>query len=102
MTTSRRLTEPQKQAARSAAPARPANRRKLDWTQAVATKGEGVQATIEVVKRTRGPGRNPSKTQVAIRLDRDVIEAFKADGQGWQTRMNAALRQWLAEHARLP
>ena len=30
-----------------------------------------------------------------IRLDADVIDTFKATGKGWQTRMNAALRDWL-------
>jgi len=31
--------------------------------------------------------------------DADVLEAFRATGKGWQTRMNAALREWLKEHA---
>lgn len=30
--------------------------------------------------------------EVSLRLDRDVIARFKADGAGWQSRMNAALR----------
>lgn len=48
-------------------------------------------------KRGRPPSLNP-KTQIAIRLDRDIVEAFRAGGPGWQTRMNAALREWLAAH----
>ena len=28
-----------------------------------------------------------------LRLDPDVVERFKADGEGWQTRMNEALRK---------
>jgi len=35
---------------------------------------------------------NP-KVQTTIRLDADVLEAFKKDGPGWQSRMNAALRK---------
>jgi uncharacterized protein (DUF4415 family) len=31
-----------------------------------------------------------------IRLDADVLEGLKATGKGWQTRMNDALREWLA------
>jgi len=31
--------------------------------------------------------------------DADVVEAFKATGKGWQTRMNAALRDWLKTHS---
>lgn len=32
------------------------------------------------------------KELVSIRLDRDVLEHFQADGAGWQDRINAALR----------
>ena len=34
-----------------------------------------------------------------IRFDRDVLAAFRAAGPGWQTRMNAALRDWLKNHS---
>jgi uncharacterized protein (DUF4415 family) len=45
----------------------------------------------------RPPVENP-KQPITIRLDADVVETFKATGDGWQTRMNAALRQYLREH----
>jgi uncharacterized protein (DUF4415 family) len=35
---------------------------------------------------------------LTIEYDRDVIEAFKATGEGWQARMNMALRDWLNSH----
>ena len=43
----------------------------------------------------RKPGRpaGATKEQVAIRIDRDVLARFRADGPGWQSRMNAALRK---------
>jgi len=44
----------------------------------------------------RGRGRPPltrPKKQVSLRLDQDVIDCFKADGPGWQSRMNEALRK---------
>jgi len=44
------------------------------------------------------PSLRPVKEQVAIRLDPDVLGAFRAGGPGWQTRMNAALKEWLAAH----
>ena len=47
---------------------------------------------IEKTLRGRPPAENP-KQSISIRLDRDVIEAFKAGGRGWQSRMNAALRR---------
>lgn len=34
-----------------------------------------------------------NKVQVTLRLDIDVVERLKADGAGWQTRANAALRK---------
>ena len=33
------------------------------------------------------------KTRVTIRLDADVVARLRADGPGWQTRANAALRE---------
>lgn len=45
----------------------------------------------ELVRR-RGPQRAPTKMQVSIRLDRDVVDRFRRDGPGWQARMNQALR----------
>ncbi len=48
----------------------------------------------EVLVR-RGRGRPPAadrKHLVSLRLDRDVIEKFRATGPGWQTRINEVLR----------
>ena len=45
------------------------------------------------VVRGRPPLRDHAKRQVTLRLDPDVIERFRADGPGWQGRMNAALRK---------
>jgi len=42
--------------------------------------------------RGRPPKENP-KAQVTLRLDAEVLDHFKADGPGWQTRINAALRR---------
>jgi uncharacterized protein (DUF4415 family) len=69
--------------------------RAIDWSQGTVTPGGGVAETIAAIRRTRGPNKNPTKEQVAIRLDRDVIAAFRAGGPGWQTRLNAALKEWL-------
>ena len=33
-----------------------------------------------------------AKQSVTLRIDEDVLEAFQADGPGWQDRINAALR----------
>jgi uncharacterized protein (DUF4415 family) len=48
---------------------------------------------------TRGrPRLATPKVLVSIRYDADIIERFRATGEGWQTRMNDALREWLREH----
>jgi uncharacterized protein (DUF4415 family) len=36
--------------------------------------------------------------QLTVRYDADIVAAFRATGPGWQTRMNTALRDWLARH----
>lgn len=51
-----------------------------------------------LVRRGRPPGSG-TKAQVTLRLDVDVLEKFKASGDGWQTRINDALRSWIQTHA---
>ena len=43
-------------------------------------------------RRGRPPSERP-KREVKLRLDADVISAYRATGAGWQTRMNADLRR---------
>ena len=45
-----------------------------------------------VLKRGRGPQAAPTKVLTTIRLDSDVLEFFKAQGSGYQSRINDALR----------
>jgi uncharacterized protein (DUF4415 family) len=47
------------------------------------------------VVRGRPPSMGRTKQQVTLRLDPDVLERFRADGPGWQGRINAALREVL-------
>lgn len=55
----------------------------------------------EAVTRRRAgrPAGSGTKEQVAIRVDREVLAAFRAAGPGWQTRMNEALKDWLKTHS---
>jgi uncharacterized protein (DUF4415 family) len=50
------------------------------------------------MKRGRGRPAGSNKAQMNLRIDLDVIEAYKAQGEGWQTRMNDALRDWAKSH----
>jgi uncharacterized protein (DUF4415 family) len=47
--------------------------------------------------RLRGQQKAPTKAQVTLRLDRDILEHFRATGAGWQSRINAALRDIVGE-----
>lgn len=46
-----------------------------------------------VLKRGRGAQATPTKLLTSIRLDADVLEFFKAQGSGYQSRINDALRK---------
>lgn len=93
-TISRAFSAKQIEAAIASAPL--GRRKPRDLSKAIVTRGGGVAATIAEIKRVRGKNKNPTKEQVAIRFDPAVLEAFRADGAGWQTRMNSALKEWLA------
>jgi uncharacterized protein (DUF4415 family) len=50
----------------------------------------------ELIQRGRGrPKLARGKALVSIRLDQDVLEALRGLGAGWQTKANAALKEWL-------
>ena len=60
------------------------------------------EAEFKQLKRIGRPRLQSPKVQLTVRYDQDVVEAFKATGSGWQTRMNDALREWLREHRLAP
>jgi len=55
-------------------------------------------ATLRPARPRGRPAGSGKKVQVTVRFDEDLIAAFKEEGNGWQTRMNDALRQWRREH----
>ena len=52
---------------------------------------------VTAAKPAELPPKTPSvpgtKEQVTLRIDRDVLDYFQAEGPGWQERINAALRK---------
>lgn len=56
------------------------------------------KAEFKQLKRVGRPPSTSPKVSLTVRYDADIIEAFKAGGEGWQTRMNHALRDWLRTH----
>jgi len=49
-----------------------------------------------IIRRLGRPQKADRKVSVTLRLDRNVVERFKAAGPGWQTRINAALKKSIA------
>lgn len=45
------------------------------------------------IRRGRGPQKAPTKERVTLRLDRAALEAFRATGPGWQTRLDEAVKK---------
>lgn len=58
-------------------------------------------AQLAAMRPARGRSRpvgSGSEVQVTMRFDQDIVEAFKRGGEGWQSRMNGAPREWLVRH----
>jgi uncharacterized protein (DUF4415 family) len=49
--------------------------------------------------RAGRPIASVTKERITIRLTRSVVDQFRATGDGWQTRMDAALQDWLKDHS---
>lgn len=73
---------------------------KTDWDR-LASGAEGVptdehpEAEVEHIVRgivRRGLQSAPSKASISLRIDQDVLEWFKAQGSGYQTRINSVLK----------
>ncbi len=63
-----------------------------------------VYESLVALQKSRARGRPPLETPkvaTAIRFDADVLAALRATGKGWQTRVNDAMRQWLADKSLL-
>jgi uncharacterized protein (DUF4415 family) len=46
--------------------------------------------------RRRGAQKAPKKVSTTIRLSPEVIEHFRLTGEGWQARIDRALKEWIA------
>jgi uncharacterized protein (DUF4415 family) len=75
------------------------------WNQAVVVKGGGYAAVRAAVAAKRKPGQRgpqvaPTKQLVSVRYSPEVLVFFKSGGAGWQTRMDEALKQWVASQGK--
>jgi len=69
-----------------------------EWTVGDFAQAEGPQALsaaeLAAFPKTRVSGRPKSaspKVAISLRVEQSVLEAYKAQGAGWQTRMNEVL-----------
>ena len=74
---------------------------KTDWARLKSASGDPVltdehpEADLKHIVRgmvRRGLKPLPAKASISLRVDQDVLEWFKAQGPGYQTRINTVLR----------
>jgi len=62
------------------------------------TAREALPASVRRKVGVRGLQKAPTKERITIRLSPEVVARFRATGEGWQSRMDAALQDWLRKH----
>lgn len=72
-----------------------------EWTEEMFNQSVRFDALPESLQaKLRGrPKAAETKERITIRLSQDVVKRFRASGDGWQTRMDAALKDWLKDHS---
>jgi uncharacterized protein (DUF4415 family) len=82
-------------------PTSTSSKSKTDWARLSDTSSSGKptkehpEADVKHIMRgivRKGLQPAPSKSLVSLRVDQDVLEWFKSQGSGYQTRINAVLR----------
>jgi uncharacterized protein (DUF4415 family) len=54
---------------------------------------EALPELAAAIRKGRGPNKAPTKKLVSLRLSGQVIDAYRAKGPGWQSRIDADLRK---------
>jgi len=68
------------------------------WKDAAVVRGGGAPAVREALgkrRARRGPQKRPAKVAVTVRYSPEVVDWFRATGDGWQTRMDEVLKEWV-------
>ena len=68
-----------------------------EWTRKDFAKArpfaEALPDLAASIRKGRGPNKAPTKKLVSLRLSGQVLEAYKAKGPGWQSRIDEDLRR---------
>jgi uncharacterized protein (DUF4415 family) len=72
-----------------------------EWTEEMFRKAqpaaEVVPQVVEAWRRVRGrPPQETTKQQVTLRLSPEVLDYFRKQGRGWQTRIDEVLNRYVA------
>lgn len=65
--------------------------------QGIKTDGRSPADIAAAIKR-RGKQKAATKVSTTMRLPADVLEYFKAEGKGWQTRISDVLSDYVSNH----
>ena len=83
---------------------KPENIQQEDWdaidspplSKKIISRMEAVgKAHPGIPSRVRGPQLAPTKKQLNLRLNREVIDYLKLQGKGWQTKINDVLLEYI-------
>jgi uncharacterized protein (DUF4415 family) len=83
---------------------KPENIKQVDWdavnspplSKKIISRMKAVsKAHPDMPSRVRGPQLTPTKRQITLRLNREVVDYFKLQGRGWQTKINDVLIDYI-------
>ena len=70
-----------------------------DWSDAFVTHSVEELRHQVALRRARGPAVKPKKVSVTVRFSPEVLDYFRGTGDGWQTRMDEALKRYVGQHS---
>lgn len=72
-----------------------------EWTKEMLARSrpasELPQEILDAFPKTRGSQKTAKKVPVSIRLSKEVVDHFRRQGPGWQTRIDEALKKAVNE-----
>lgn len=66
-----------------------------NFARAIPFSGLPRSLQVKLSSRKRGPQKAPTKVAVSIRLSKDVVDKLRSTGEGWQGKVDDALRAWM-------
>ena len=70
------------------------------WDNGVLVKEGGYPAVRSALAENRrfGPAEKSDKILLSVQYSPEVVDYFKSTGDGWQTRMDTVLKEWVKAH----